>query len=72
MWSLQGVEQKEGRKEGRFLRVMLRSLTGRACGFLVELAEMNVSEDGTTRERGKAQEGRTLKKTVKPSNNIAN
>jgi len=27
MLNLQGFEQKEGRKEGRFLRVMLRSLT---------------------------------------------
>lgn len=55
MLSLQGFEQKEGRKEGRFLRVTLRSLTGSACGFLVELSEMNVNEDGTSGERGKSK-----------------
>lgn len=52
--SLQDFEQKEGRKEGRFLRVMLRSLTGSAC-FLEEFSEMSVNEDGTTGERGKGK-----------------
>lgn len=52
MLGLQGAEEKEGRKEGRFLGV---PDSGRACIFLAELSEMNVNEDGITRERGKSK-----------------